>query len=214
MMSEEAVAHALLVSMGIDRYEGRVVGVVLEHMHRSVQAILTEARELAIHAGRDILQVNDIELVDDLAAEDGYCASPLPSRETMLELARACNSEPIQIPDGHGLRLPPPEFQLTGQCYQFVPKEISPQKTNQSPTTQQQSENTTAAAVQQQALPPNATVAVPVQSHQVVQQVEQIPQAATPAGALLPITAEDETQAPAPTAEAQLPEPTPMTLDL
>ena len=121
-MSEEALASALLANLGVEKYEPGVVGVVLEQMHRSVQAILMEAREAAMHAGRDTIGVEDLELVEDLA-DDGYCASPLPSREAMFDLARVCNARPIRIPDTHGLRLPPNECLLTGQCYQLSPKD-------------------------------------------------------------------------------------------
>ena len=124
MISEEALALALLASMGVDKYEAGVVGVVLEQMHRSVQTILSEAREAAIHAGRDSVTVEDLELVDDLAAEDGYCAAPLPSREAMFDLARSCNARPLRMPDGHGLRLPPNDCVLTGRCYQLAPKDL------------------------------------------------------------------------------------------
>eukprot|EP00634_Sargassococcus_sp_CCMP2135_P011132 CAMPEP_0198667908 /NCGR_PEP_ID=MMETSP1467-20131203/70428_1 /TAXON_ID=1462469 /ORGANISM="unid. sp., Strain CCMP2135" /LENGTH=176 /DNA_ID=CAMNT_0044404619 /DNA_START=30 /DNA_END=560 /DNA_ORIENTATION=- len=131
-MSEEAVAQALLGAMGVEKYEPGVASVVLEHMHRSVQSILAEAREAALHAQRDTLQVQDLELVEDLA-EDGYCASPLPTREAMFDLARRCNAKPLRIPDGHGLRLPPSDSLLTAQCYQLTPRDAESSQFHPAP---------------------------------------------------------------------------------
>ena len=47
--------------------------------------------------------------VDALAAEDGYSARPLPSREATLERAKIVNSAPLTLADGHGVLLPADE---------------------------------------------------------------------------------------------------------
>lgn len=120
--SEEAVAQALLSSLKIERYEPGVISVVLEQMHRAAQALLTDGRDAALHAGRDAITVQDLQLVDDLAAEDDYSASPLPSREAMFQVARLTNAQPIKLDDGHGLRLPPKEYRLTNNNFQLVPR--------------------------------------------------------------------------------------------
>lgn len=120
LASEEAVAQALLASLEVDRYEAAVVSVVLEQMHRAAQAVLSDARELALHAGRDTITLADIQLADDLAAQDNYAASPLPSREAMLHLAKIVNAQPLALDTSHGIRLPPRDYQLTARNFQLV----------------------------------------------------------------------------------------------
>lgn len=118
---EEAVAAALVASLEIDRYEPAIVSVVLDQMHRAAYSILSEARELALHAGRELIEVGDLQLADDMAADDNYAASPMPSRESMLQLSQVVNSQPLTIDEGHGLRLPPRDYQLTARSYQLLP---------------------------------------------------------------------------------------------
>ncbi|KAJ8604286.1 hypothetical protein CTAYLR_002497 [Chrysophaeum taylorii] len=121
MVSEEAIAQALLASLNVDKYEPGVVGVVLEQMHRAAQAILSDSRDAALHAGRDVITVEDVQLADDLAREDNYSASPVPSRDAMFQVAKIVNAQPIKLDDGHGLRLPPKEYQLTARAFQLAP---------------------------------------------------------------------------------------------
>ena len=70
------------------RSQARDIHESVEQMHRTVQALLSDARDLALHSGRDAVSARDVRKVDELAAEDGYSARPLPSREAMLEMAR------------------------------------------------------------------------------------------------------------------------------
>ena len=57
-----------------------------------------------------------------MAAEDGYSARPLPSRETMLEIARSVNDKCIKLPDSHGVRLPADDAgKLSARGYALVP---------------------------------------------------------------------------------------------
>ena len=93
------MAETLLASAGVDAYDGDVADAVLEHMHRSVQSVLADARDLALH--RD---AGAVTKADVLAAEDG-AAAPEP-RDAQLERARLVNELPIELPDGHGVRLP------------------------------------------------------------------------------------------------------------
>ena len=119
---EERVAEALLASLAVEHYEPEVVGVVLEQMHRTVQALLSDARDLALHSGRDAVSARDVRKVDELAAEDGYSARPLPSREAMLEMARVVNEKRIELPDSHGVRLPADDAgKLSARGYALEP---------------------------------------------------------------------------------------------
>ena len=63
MDSEEAVAAALLASLNVDQYEPEVLGIVLEQMHRTVQVLLSDSRDLSIHCGRDTIAARDVRKV-------------------------------------------------------------------------------------------------------------------------------------------------------
>lgn len=103
---EVVAAQALLSSMGVENYDAGVVGVVIEQMHRSIQALLSQARELALHSGRSQVTLKDLQLTDDFAQEDNYASSPSPSRESLFQLARVINSQPITLNRNGGTSLP------------------------------------------------------------------------------------------------------------
>ena len=58
--SEESVAEALLASLDVEQYEPEVLGIVLEQMHRTVQVLLSDARDLSHHCGRDAVSARDV----------------------------------------------------------------------------------------------------------------------------------------------------------
>mmetsp|Transcript_25458 Transcript_25458/g.76453 ORF Transcript_25458/g.76453 Transcript_25458/m.76453 type:complete len:122 (+) Transcript_25458:236-601(+) len=100
-MAEAALADALLASAGVGAADPEVSGAVLETLHRSVQSTLRDARDLCLHRGSTTLAKSDV-----LAAEDGAFDAP-PPRDALLARAAEVNELPIEIPDGHGVRLPP-----------------------------------------------------------------------------------------------------------
>ncbi|KAJ1446942.1 hypothetical protein M885DRAFT_501855 [Pelagophyceae sp. CCMP2097] len=120
-MDEEGSAAALLAQLGAE-YEPAVLGIVLEQMHRTVQAVLNEARDAALHAGRDAVTAHDLRLVEELGRHDGYAAPTLPSRDEMLLFAKKCNARPLRRQDASGIRLPPAAHQLAAPRCRFVAK--------------------------------------------------------------------------------------------
>lgn len=109
---DAAAARALLASLGVEKYDPAVVAVVVEQMHRSVQALLSQARDLSLHSGRSQISLKDLQLSDDIAQEDNYASSPSPSREAMFQLASVVNSQPIRLDQQSGMRLPNKNNQL------------------------------------------------------------------------------------------------------
>ena len=114
--SEEAVAEALLKAVGADDHEPEVVGMVLDAMHRAARDALGDARDLALHRNETKIEAHDVRAGDDLNAAAGYSRRPPPAREAALAAASAINAVPLNLADGHGVRLPS-EGNLTTRGY-------------------------------------------------------------------------------------------------
>jgi len=114
--SEEAVAEALLKAVGADDHEPEVVGMVLDAMHRVARDALGDARDLALHRNETKIEAHDVRAGDDLNAAAGYSKRPPPARENAIAAAASVNAAPLNLADGHGVRLPP-EGNLTTRGY-------------------------------------------------------------------------------------------------
>ena len=104
--SEEAVAEALLKAVGVDDHEPEVVGMVLDAMHRAARDALGDARDLALHRNETQIEAHDVRAGDDLNAAAGYSRRPPPARENAIAAAASVNAAPLNLADGHGVRLP------------------------------------------------------------------------------------------------------------
>ena len=114
--SEEAVAEALLKAVGVDDHEPEVVGMVLDAMHRAARDALGDARDLALHRNETKIEPHDVRAGDDLNAAAGYSRRPPPARENAIAAAASVNAAPLNLADGHGVRLPR-EGNLTTRGY-------------------------------------------------------------------------------------------------
>mmetsp|Transcript_39779 Transcript_39779/g.100271 ORF Transcript_39779/g.100271 Transcript_39779/m.100271 type:complete len:144 (-) Transcript_39779:126-557(-) len=120
---EAKMIACLLASMGIEDYEPRVVGQLLEFMHKYSSEVLVEAGLYAEHAGRtgNHLKTSDVRLAIQSRIHNSFIQPP--PRQIMMELARHKNSAPLPlIPDNsYGINLPAEELCLTNANFQIVP---------------------------------------------------------------------------------------------
>jgi transcription initiation factor TFIID subunit 9B len=106
---------AILEEMGIEKYEPSVVHMLLEVLHGHVTSLLQGAREVADHAGKQEVDLDDLRL----AAETHRSPVEPPPRTVLLALARERNA--IPLPRAHTpappatMPLPPFEYQLVPQ---------------------------------------------------------------------------------------------------
>jgi len=116
------VMVAILKDMGINDFEPRVINQMLEFSYRYVTGVLEDARVYSGHAKKKTLDMEDVKLAVQLAAEQGF-TSP-PPREALLDLARAKNATQLPlIQPKTGIRLPPDRHCLTATNYKLKGKQ-------------------------------------------------------------------------------------------
>ncbi|ETW01798.1 hypothetical protein H310_06376 [Aphanomyces invadans] len=115
-----AVLKWILSSMGVDKYEPRVIPQLLEFVHRYTSEILVDAQEYSTYANKPAIDADDVRLA--AASRLHHTYSQLPSRELMMELAEKRNALPLPpISSEYGVRLPPVEHQLTAENIRLYP---------------------------------------------------------------------------------------------
>ncbi|ETV71179.1 hypothetical protein H257_13565 [Aphanomyces astaci] len=115
-----AVLKWILGSMGVDKYEPRVIPQLLEFVHRYTSEILVDAQEYSTFANKPAIDADDIRLAAASRLKHTY--AQIPSRELMMELAEKRNALPLPpIPSEYGVRLPPVEHQLTAENIRLYP---------------------------------------------------------------------------------------------
>jgi histone H3/H4 len=118
MPKDAQVIVAILKDMGISEWEPRVINQLLEYVYRYVTSVLDDAKAVSGHARKKLVDVEDVRLAVQMYTEQNT-TSP-PSRDVLLDVARAKNSATLPLPKAtSGLRLPPDRFCLTSCNYRF-----------------------------------------------------------------------------------------------
>ncbi|KAF0694413.1 Aste57867_14710 [Aphanomyces stellatus] len=143
------VLKHILDSMGVDKYEPRVITQLLEFIHRYTSEVLVDAQEYSSYANKSSIDADDIRLAAMSRLNHNY--AQMPSRELMMELAEKRNTIPLPpIPSEYGVRLPPVEHQLTAESIRLYPSHMPQFPINNGAT---------AAAPSQAAPPPSSSLA-------------------------------------------------------
>ncbi|KAJ7545439.1 hypothetical protein O6H91_09G119900 [Diphasiastrum complanatum] len=118
------LVQSILMSMGVQHHEPRVVNQLLDFWYRYVVEILSDAQVYSEHAGKSAIDCDDVKLAVQTKVNSSF--SQPPPRETLLELARARNSIPLpKAVGGPGIALPPDQDTLLSPNWQlFVPTRL------------------------------------------------------------------------------------------
>ncbi|KAH7286942.1 hypothetical protein KP509_32G028800 [Ceratopteris richardii] len=112
------VVKSILRSMGVKQYEPRVVQQFLDFCYRYVVDVLSDAHVYSEHASKPSIDTEDVKLA--IQSRINFAFSQLPSRETLMELARVRNSVPLpKSIGGPGITLPPDQDTLLAPNYQL-----------------------------------------------------------------------------------------------
>ncbi|OQS02574.1 hypothetical protein THRCLA_21382 [Thraustotheca clavata] len=114
-----AVIKNILESMGVVKYEPRVISQLLEFVHRYTTNVLVDAQEYSHYASKPEMDQDDIRLAAMSRLHHTY--SQMPPRELMMELAEKRNAIPLPpIPNEYGVRLPSPEYQISTDHIPYI----------------------------------------------------------------------------------------------
>ncbi|XP_047331011.1 transcription initiation factor TFIID subunit 9-like [Impatiens glandulifera] len=111
------IVKTLLKSMGIEDYEPIVVRQFLELWYRYVVDVLTDAQVYSEHAGKSVIDCDDVKLAIQSKVNSSF--SQPPPREVMLELARKRNRIPLPKLVSPGIPLPNDHDTLINPNYQL-----------------------------------------------------------------------------------------------
>lgn len=127
MPKDARIVKELLKSMGVEDYEPRVVNQFLELWYRYVVDVLTDSQVYAEHAGKSMIDSDDVKLA--IQSKVNFSFSQPPPREVLLELARSRNKVPLpKSIAGPGIPLPPEQDTLINPNYQLaIPKRYTAQ---------------------------------------------------------------------------------------
>ena len=122
---------SLLNQMDVPDWEPRVVNQLLEYSFRYVSEVTADAEEYKKHAGKQQLDADDIRVAVKL--KDAQVMRP-PDRDELIALAAERNKEELPPVEQHeyGIRLPPPEQQLTALNYQIGRKRAAQEEPAQA----------------------------------------------------------------------------------
>eukprot|EP00249_Psilotum_nudum_P012471 c23803_g1_i2 orf=112-666(+) len=113
------LVKSILKSMGVQQHEPRVVHQFLDFWYRYVVEVLTDAQVFSEHAGKTIIDCEDVNLAIQTRVNHSF--SQPPPRETLMELARIRNSTPLPTSvGGPGIALPPERDTLIAPNYQLL----------------------------------------------------------------------------------------------
>ncbi|XP_071711365.1 transcription initiation factor TFIID subunit 9-like [Rutidosis leptorrhynchoides] len=122
------IVKQLLKSMGVESYEPRVVHQFLELWYRYTVDVLTDAQVYSEHAGKSIIDSDDVKLA--IQSKVNFSFSQPPPREVLLELAKIRNKTPLpKSISAPGMALPPEADTLISPNYQLA---ISKKRTNEA----------------------------------------------------------------------------------
>ncbi|KAG8380161.1 hypothetical protein BUALT_Bualt07G0164700 [Buddleja alternifolia] len=128
MPRDAKIVKELLKSMNVDDYEPRVIHQFLELWYRYVVDVLTDAQVYSEHAGKSMIDSDDVKLA--IQSKVNFSFSQPPPREVLLELARSRNKVPLpKSISGPGIiPLPPEQDTLISPNYQLaIPKKQNSQ---------------------------------------------------------------------------------------
>jgi histone H3/H4 len=118
MPKDAQVMAAILRDMGIMEWEPRVISQLLEFAYGYVTSVLDDAKLVSGHAKKQAVDVEDVRLAVQMYTEQNVTTPP--SRDALLEVARAKNTSTLPIPKPtSGLRLPPDRHCLTSCNYRL-----------------------------------------------------------------------------------------------
>ncbi|CAI9114417.1 OLC1v1015135C1 [Oldenlandia corymbosa var. corymbosa] len=119
MPRDAKIVKSLLKSMGVEEYEPRVIHQFLELWYRYVVDVLTDAQVYSEHAGKSVIDSDDVKLA--IQSKVNFSFSQPPPREVLLELARSRNKIPLpKTINPTGIPLPPEQDTLISPNYQFA----------------------------------------------------------------------------------------------
>ena len=110
--------RTLLRSMGVDKYEPRVLHQLLEFMQSYTTEIFEDSALYAEHAGRaGQIECEDVWLSARLKAAAAQQHAP----QLMEQMARAVNKKPLGKPTVPNIQLPNPKLCLVEENWQLAP---------------------------------------------------------------------------------------------
>ena len=119
------VMAGILRDMGVMDWEPRVINQLLEFSYNYVTNVLEDAKMFSSHAQKKSVDVEDVRLAVQMFTEKNVTTPP--SRDSLLEVARAKNISTLPIPKPNsGLRLPPDRFCLTACNYKLKSNKKQP----------------------------------------------------------------------------------------
>ncbi|KAH8553729.1 transcription initiation factor IID, 31kD subunit-domain-containing protein [Umbelopsis sp. PMI_123] len=121
------IISLLLQSHGVHDFDPKVVHQLLEFAHRYTSDVFQDALVYAEHAGRQDIDLADVQLAVQGRVSHSFTAPP--PREFLLELAQEKNKVPLPlIPEKYGIRLPHEKHCLTAINFQVTPNGPPPPK--------------------------------------------------------------------------------------
>jgi len=121
------IISLLLQSHGVHDFDPKVVHQLLEFAHRYTSDVFQDALVYAEHAGRQDIDLADVQLAVQGRVSHSFTAPP--PREFLLELAQEKNKVPLPlIPEKYGIRLPHEKHCLTAINFQVTPNAPPPPK--------------------------------------------------------------------------------------
>lgn len=117
------VMQQLLESMGLERYEPRVVNQMVDFMYRYITDVLLDAETYAEHAGKAAGQVDLADVMLAMQARSAFTFAAPPDLDEVAAMAEVVNDK--QLPKypttKTGLLLPEDKDCLTAPNYAITP---------------------------------------------------------------------------------------------
>ncbi|XP_071949410.1 transcription initiation factor TFIID subunit 9-like [Antedon mediterranea] len=109
---------AILKDMGVTEYEPRVINQMLEFTYRYVTDILDDAQIFGNHAGKKVIDGEDVQLAVQTRMDHSFTCPP--PRELLLEVARVKNNTALPAIKPHnGPNLPPDRYCFSSTNYRL-----------------------------------------------------------------------------------------------
>ncbi|XP_033127045.1 transcription initiation factor TFIID subunit 9-like [Anneissia japonica] len=109
---------AILKDMGVTEYEPRVINQMLEFTYRYVTDILDDAQIYCNHAGKKVVDGEDVQLAVQTRMDHSFTCPP--PRELLLEVARVKNNSSLPAIKPHnGPNLPPDRYCFSSTNYRL-----------------------------------------------------------------------------------------------
>ncbi|CAB3402822.1 unnamed protein product [Caenorhabditis bovis] len=105
---EVAAIQEILADCGVEEYDPRVVGMLMDAQYALTVKVLEMANGLAKHNGKAMIEEEDVQTASDIL---GVLKSTIPDRQKMIQMANDKNLQPLpQIRHNYGLKLPNDRF--------------------------------------------------------------------------------------------------------